>query len=120
MELERIVIAQEDNTFPLTSQERLPDYRNESRLWVRFAASIADKIGPKPRLNMTITSYTYSSGSAESTAKHFLKTVRVDTPKIAIGQRSGHFESITNKPITTRKTRKIRGSKMRKIDESFC
>jgi len=119
MQLEHIVMTQEDNSFASISQRRLARYREMTPLWVRYSASTADKLGPKPRLDMTIVNDIYNSYHTDTTEEHFLKVVDPDTPKSAMIRRYAPSEPIPKKPVTTTKDRQIRGSKIRKIEDSF-
>ncbi|GAB7344680.1 hypothetical protein MBLNU457_3161t1 [Dothideomycetes sp. NU457] len=127
VELERIVVIQEDRTFPFVSEERLVMYREDTPMWIRYASSVADQIGPKPQLNLTLLDSTLGKGIFTSVydlypslgVKHFLKTTSPDVEKNRLKQSPDIPNAILKRPTSTSKGRQIRGSKVRKIEDAL-
>lgn len=109
--------------FPLVSEERFVAYRQGTPLWIRYASSIANQIGPKPRIDLTLVGSGQSSSGVRSVVervvKRFLKTKNPDVLKNGLKRSSTGLNRIQKQPTAIAKGRQVRGSKIRKIEDAF-
>lgn len=118
-ELERVVVAQEDSTFPSVSEVRLATYRQETPMWIRYASSVDDQLGPKPRIDVTLTGNLKGSHGNAGGSKHFLRTMNSDVSKAEMKLSAEAVHPNSTQPNATAKARQIRGSKIRKVEDAF-